>query len=272
MMWNVDSGSVTRSSQKVASVFKASAAALSTSVALICAPAWAGEFTVNPISLDLGATVKSGVLIVRNDGAEVLGFQLTASEWTQDAEGKDQYDDSRDLIFFPKILSIEPGKEGVIRVGIKSPVVATEKTYRIFIEELPSPTSKQAEAAKGGSAQINVLIRFGAPIFIAPVKPQDSAEITNFAVGKAVVALSVKNTGNRHQRIQGIQLKGVDSFGKDVYALTLADRYLLAGVTKTYTATIPSDRCARLAGLTVEIKTDKAGATRTIDMTRAMCS
>ncbi len=140
-----------------------------TLVALCCALLWtgaalAGEFTVNPTRLDLGAAARSGVVTVRNDGKSPLSFQLQAMDWAQDATGKDQYTETRDLIFFPRILTIEPGQEGVVRVGTKTPVVPTEKTYRLFIEELPG-TNKDPE--KPG-VQIAFLIRFGAPIFIAP--------------------------------------------------------------------------------------------------------
>ena len=79
----------------------------------------AGEFSVNPIRLELGAIAKSGVIGVRNEGKTKLSFQLQSMEWTQDATGKDLYADSSDLVFFPKIMSVEPGEEGLIRVGTK---------------------------------------------------------------------------------------------------------------------------------------------------------
>ena len=234
-------------------------------------PAWGGAFSVNPIKLDLGAAARSGVLVVKNEGLEKLTFQIETKAWTQDANGKDQYTDSTDLIFFPKILSLDVGTEGVIRVGVKNPIVAAEKTYRVFIEELPGVAPPPGESGTRGSAQISVLIRFGAPIFVAPIKSDDSADITSLGVSKAVVDLTIKNTGNRHQLLQGIELRGVDSFGKEIYALTLADRYLLNGASKGYKAAIPADQCAKLSALSVELKTDKAGAKRKIDVYPSSC-
>ena len=233
-----------------------------------CTPLLAGEFSVSPIRLELGAAARSGVIVVKNDGKEKLGFQLQAFEWSQDAAGKDQYVESRDLIFFPKIMTVEPGEEGVVRVGTKTVAVPTEKTFRLFIEELPGPV--KAQQVPG--ATLNVMIRFGAPVFVAPVSPSDSAEIFSLDMAKGVLAVSVRNTGNRHQVVEGIQLAGVDAQGKEVYALTLADRYLLAGATKPYTATIPVEQCAKISSLSVELKTDKVGVKRKLDVTRAMCS
>lgn len=235
----------------------------------LVAPAWAGDFSVVPIRLELGSGVRSGVITVRNEGKEKLSFQLNAMEWLQDAAGADKYADTRDLIFFPKLMTVEPGEESIVRVGARTPVVPVEKTYRLFIEELPGPPEK---APEGKSAQIKVLLRFGAPVFVTPLQPQDSAEIARLDVAKGTVAIDVRNTGNRHQVVQGIHLKGTDAQGNEVYALTLADRYLLAGTTKSYTAVIAADQCARIVGLNVELKTDRLGVQRKLDVTRAMCT
>lgn len=231
-------------------------------------PARAGEFAVNPVRLELGAGVKSGVFTVTNDGSDKLNFQIQAMEWTQDASGKDQYTQTRDLIFFPKIMSIEPGQEGVIRVGLRPPPAATEKTYRLFIEELPGVRKKP----EGPGAQINFLIRFGAPIFAAPAQPQDALQIEGLELKKGMVSVSAKNAGNRHQMVQGIHLRGIDSQGKAVFQLDIADRYLLAGVQKSYTSAVTVEQCQRMAALEVELKTDKLSASRKLEVTRAMCS
>lgn len=229
--------------------------------------AMAGDFAVNPIRLELGASARSGVIGVRNESKDKLSFQLQAMEWTQDGTGKDQYADTQDLIFFPKIMSVEPGEEGLIRVGSRNALVPAEKTYRLFIEELPGV----AKTPEGGSAQINVLIRFGAPIFVTPIKPMDTLEISNVELVKGILTILAKNTGNRHQIVQGIQLKGADARGNEVYALTFADRYLLAGTTKSYTTSIAADQCAKIVGLVVEFKTDKLTVKRQLDVIRAMC-
>lgn len=245
----------------------ASGAAL---MVLAVVPSWGGEFAVNPIRLDLGPAAKSGAITVRNDGKAKLSFQMQGMEWTQDSAGKDQYADSRDLIFFPRIMTIEPGQEGLIRVGVRAPLVAAEKAYRLFIEELPGPPD--TAPSQVSSAQINVLIRFGAPVFVAPVKPEDSAEIGTIDLAKGVLTFAVKNTGNRHHIIQGIQLTGVDALGKEIYSVTLSDRYLLAGVSKSFSTVVPQEQCIKLNGLNVALKTDKLNTTRKFDFNRAQCS
>lgn len=233
----------------------------------LAAPPAAAEFVVSPVRVDLGPASRSAAIKVRNDGKEKIGFQLEAMEWRQDAGGKDQYLPTQELVFFPKIMSVEPGDEGVIRVGAKTPVVETEKTYRLFIQELPGA----AKAPENAAAQVSFLIRFGAPVFVAPVKPQDSLALDNVALAKGTLSLSARNGGNRHQIFQGIHLKGADAAGKEVYALALTDRYLLAGASKAFSADIPAAQCALLASLSVEVKTDKLSTVRKLDVTPSMC-
>jgi fimbrial chaperone protein len=236
---------------------------------LFGAQLWAGDFSVSPIRLDLGPNVRSGVITVKNEGKNKLSFQLKAMAWTQDAAGADQYADTGDLIFFPKLMTIEAGEETLVRVGARKPVVPVENAYRLFIEELPGPVEAVPE---GKSARINVLLRFGAPVFVTPLKPVDSAEILDVGLAKGTVAVSIRNTGNRHQMVQGVQLKGTDAQGAEVYALTLADRYLLPGTTKSFSTVVEPSQCTRIAVLTVELKTDKLSLQRKLDVSRAMCS
>lgn len=253
-------------------MMRARAVASLAGLLLACASTHA-QFAVSPIRLELGANARSGAIAVRNESKEAITFQVQSLAWTQDAEGKDHYEESKDLVFFPKLLTVEPGQEALVRVGTKTPLVPSEKTYRLFIEQLPAPAQTDGKAGGSrGTAQVNVLIRFGAPIFVGPVTPQDSAQFTALQLSKGTLTLGVKNTGNRHQMVQGIEIKGTDAQGNEVYALTLADRYLLAGTAKSYTTAIPPAQCNRIAGLTVELKTDKLGLKNRLDVTRAMCS
>src|SRR5512141_2213007 len=106
---------------------------------LIPALADAGEWRVTPIRLDLGREAKTGVLTVANDGDDKLQVQMNAMEWTQDANGKDVYTETKDIIVFPKIMILNGKEEKILRAGIKMPAATKEKTYRLFIQEIPGP-------------------------------------------------------------------------------------------------------------------------------------
>ncbi|HWI82599.1 fimbrial biogenesis chaperone [Ramlibacter sp.] len=242
------------------------AAGVLSAALLVGLPAAAGEFSVSPIRLDLGPSVRSGVIEVRNSSSEQQRFQIEAVEWLQDANGKDRYGPTRDLVFFPKIMSLQPDEEGVVRVGLRMPAAPVERTYRLFIEELPG---KKAAPASG--AQIEVLLRFGVGIFAAPSLPQDGLAIDAFEVTTGSIEVSAQNSGNRHHVVKSVEFRGTDAAGNPTYRLDVADRYLLAGTRKTYSASMSAEQCRGTATLAVEIRTERVSAARKIEITPAMC-
>src|SRR4030042_4413119 len=131
---------------------------------------YSGEFRVSPIRLDLDRGAKSGVITIINEGEEKLHVQMKAFEWAQDAEGKDQYVETNDIIFFPRIMTLEKKEERILRAGIRIPATTKEKTYRLFIEEIPEPK-------KGEGVNVSIAIRFGVPIFVKPLKEEVKGEI-----------------------------------------------------------------------------------------------
>ena len=229
--------------------------------------AQAGEFTVKPVRLDVVPSAKSTSLSIVNDGAEKLSFQLQAMDWTQDKDGKDFYSDSHDLIFFPKLMTIEPGQEALVRIGFKSPATFTEKTYRLFIEELPGIVKK----IEGNSAQINVLVRFGLPIFAAPMLPQDILVIDGIEFKSRVLSFTAQNSGNRHQMFTSIRIAGTNVENKSIFGLDIADRYLLASSSKSYKTVLSAQQCRELTFITIDIKTDKLAQSRKLDVKSDMC-
>ncbi len=106
---------------------------------LLPVAARAGDWRVSPIRLDLGRDAKSGAVTVANDSDDRLQVQMKAYEWTQDAEGKDRYEETGEILFFPRMMILERKEEKILRAGIRVPAVAKEKTYRLFIEEIPGP-------------------------------------------------------------------------------------------------------------------------------------
>src|SRR5690242_12939673 len=74
-------------------------------------------FGVSPIRLDFSASERSGAITVSNDDRVPVSFQMRLVRWSQDAKGEDVYEDNKDLIYFPRLMSVEPQEKRVIRVG-----------------------------------------------------------------------------------------------------------------------------------------------------------
>lgn len=223
-----------------------------------------GEFRVSPIRLDLDAKAKSGVITVINEAEEKLQCQMKAMEWTQDGEGKDVYTETQDIIFFPKLMTIDPKSERIIRAGIRIPAAAREKTYRLFVEEIPGP--KKAEGVA-----VAVTIRFGVPIFVKPVQEEAKGTIEKADLSKGTFTVAVRNTGNVHLIINSVKLTGKDQKGEKTFSRELSGWYLLNGVSRPYSTPLPPDACIKTTTLDIEVKTDKLNLNSKLNVDASMC-
>lgn len=226
----------------------------------------AGQFAIHPMRLELGGSIRSGALAVRNDDKVPLSFQVRAMKWTQDEAGQDHYEAADDLIHFPRLMTLQPGQEGVVRVGLRQSQVTVEKAYRVFIEELPG-----AAPAPSGGPQVRVLVRFGAPVFVKPANPSSRLELEALEQADGWVRWTLRNTGNRHERFQGIDLAGLDAQGNKLYTGRFEDRYLLAGQARHFSSPAPPELCPRLVQWALEIKTDGARLERRLDRGTPSC-
>lgn len=232
---------------------------------IIASTASAGEWRVTPIRLDFDARTKSAVITVINEGDEKVNFQIRAFEWMQDAEGKDQYQETQEIIFFPRIMALDKKEERVIRAGIRIPATTKEKTYRLFIEEIPAP-----QKAEGTMVAIN--LRFGVPIFVKPLREDPRAVIEKTELSKGgVVNTTLKNTGNVHLVINSIDIKGKKATGEEVFSKELAGWYLLSGVTRLYSSSIPEPLCKETSVIEIEAKTNRFKLSGRLDVNQEMC-
>jgi fimbrial chaperone protein len=151
-----------------------------------------------------------------------------------------------------------------LRAGIKIPATTREKTFRLFIEEIPGPR-------KGEGVNVAIAIRFGVPIFVRPFKEVAKGEIEKIELSKGALNVIVKNIGNVHFTIQSIAIKGKDSKGEEVFTKELNGWYLLNNVSRNYTAPIPEESCKNISRLDIEVKTNRLSINGALDVVQAMC-
>ncbi len=126
-----------------------------------------------------------------------------------------------------------------------------EKTYRLFIEEIPQPKKNTAD-----TAQLTVAVRFGVPVFVKPLKEELGGELNSATLNKGVFSAIVKNTGNTHFRIIEISIKGRNNKGAETFAAKLDGWYLLAGASRLYSTSIPTGKCDSTEQLDITVTTD----------------
>jgi fimbrial chaperone protein len=227
---------------------------------------YSGEFRVTPIRLDFDRGAKSGVITVINEGEEKLHVQMKAFEWSQDADGKDQYVETNDIIFFPRMMTLEKKEEKILRAGIKIPATTKEKTYRLFIEEILGPRK-----AEGVGVNVAIAIRFGVPIFVKPFKEDAKGVIEKIELSKGILNVHVKNAGNVHFIINSVNIKGKNVKEEEVFSKELSGWYLLNNVSRIYTTPIPGEFCKNIAKLDIEVKTNRFNFNGKLDVVQAMC-
>lgn len=233
-------------------------------LALACAVlpvAHASEFMVSPVRAELRAGALNETITITNRGDARIRIGVKVMEWTQDAQGQDVYTETSDLVYFPRQMEIEPDGRRLVRVGAKAPAGATERSYRMFIEELPDP------AAGAARAQMAVYFRFGVPIFLPPAAPRVETEIQEPTLEKGRVSLRVRNPGNRHVRITRVNVSDDAGFSREVPGW-----YSLAGTERTYALELPRDVCRRARTLSVAIEGEGLRADRKLSVDPARCS
>jgi fimbrial chaperone protein len=229
--------------------------------------AGASNFQVTPIKVSFSARVSSQVLTIRNVSKEALRFQLHTYTWNQDAKGEMQLDATEEIIAFPGLFSLDPGEVRSVRVGTLTPVGASEKTYRIFIEQLPS-SAKPTQNTSG----IRILTRIGIPIFLQPIQQVLNGRLENIAVNKSRLSFQLKNTGNVHFIAQKIRVKGLGEAGNSVFDRQRNGWYVLAGASQPYDLEIPQKECKKVRSLEIEVKTEKKVFTEKLQIPKGACT
>jgi len=236
--------------------------------ALVSLAAVAGEYSVSPMRISFDREATSSVVTLNNSGSDRMSFQISVMEWTQDADGRDRYAPSSEVIFFPKILTLQPGESRVVRVGVQAIPGKTERTFRLFIEPLPATIKEPLPPG----THISVNLRFALPIFVKPPARAPAGEIDAAAVHKGVLTLKVRNTGNEHLRTDdGFVVTGRDAQGNEVFTDRIDSRYVLAGAAKSLTLAIPKAVCARLATLEITAQAEQLTLSQKLDVGRASC-
>jgi len=155
-------------------------------------------------------------------------------------------------VFFPRIVTLEKGEEKSFRIGyeMKSPV-DVEKTYRLFLRELP--------VIKPGEKVLKVALRLAIPVFISPKKKSPKIAVEGVELSQGKVSVTVKNSGNSHALVEKLTVAGADEKGAAVFKKEAPGWYVLPGAKKTFTIDIPEEECRKTRSIRVAVKPEDLG-------------
>ena len=227
-------------------------------------PALPVNFSINPVKIFLDGKSKTNVLKIKNHSDEKISLQVRTFTWEHDRHGRNDYTPTRDIIFFPKILTIQKNEEKIIRIGTNIPQSGDEKTYRMFLEEIPPPDSQERMA-------VRMIMKIGVPVFVSPHTTVTKGRIESMSLHKGDLHLTVKNTGNVHFLVQSVRVRGTDVSGKELYSTEIGGWYLHGGKEKEYTVEIPEEHCRSIAHLQAHVTTDILSMSKKLNVAKEMC-
>jgi fimbrial chaperone protein len=217
--------------------------------ALVAGPARAEGLQLTPVIVELSRQQSNAILALRNDNATPVRYQLSAVTWDQDSAGQLRLAPTKDVILFPLLLSLQPGERRNVRVGVQPDKFgAVEKTFRVFLDQLPSPDRP------GNKPAVQVLTRVSIPVFLAPDRSVPALRIEKTEISQGKVSFQLQNLGNVRVRPTEIVADALSGNGAAVTRQRWDGWYVLAGADRAYQWPLPKEGCERVRSVRIEAR------------------
>ncbi|RQS57485.1 MULTISPECIES: molecular chaperone [unclassified Burkholderia] len=195
-------------------------------VASACAAASAATLQIMPVTIELPPSAAAASMTLSNPGGQPIYGQVRAYRWTQE-NGDDVMTPTDALAASPPLLQIGANAEQLIRLvrtGRGAP--AAEESYRVLIDELPSPGTPVENG-------ITIRLRYSVPVFVEPegarAAPRLDWRVERDGSG---TRLAVANRGEHRAQIAAVRLVDARGTVHDVTRGLLG--YALAGSTRRW--------------------------------------
>ena len=180
---------------------------------------------VSPTLVRLSPSKKTEALTIINKDTAPVNLQLDAKSWDMDENGKFIETDTGDFVFYPKTLTIKPQDQASIRVGYMSDFPNAEKTYRLFINEIPTITQANPEKNKVNIG-LNNALSINMPVYVVPTNevPPSQVELGEIRADNQKLRIGVKNTTSYHvdlKKVSAKLLKGTSTLAEKSVDLKL---------------------------------------------------
>lgn len=238
----------------------AAAAAVLLQSALLAAGTSGGRFSVNPTLVVFSRQTTSVLVSLANESPDEMRFQLSAFAWDQAPDGEMRLAPTEDIVFFPQMLVLAPGESRNVRVGTLAGPDASERSYRLFVEQLPP-----SEAVRKPGV-VQVLTRVGIPIFVAPPAAVQSAELRGLSRERGSLSFTLANTGNVHLAPEEVTVRALARDGTVLGERTLSAWYVLAGGTRSFATDLPGLTSPQAAEVLVETRVGERVVSGRLDL------
>jgi fimbrial chaperone protein len=156
-----------------------------------------------------------------------------------------------DVVFFPALLTLSPNEKRNLRIGVQVRPGAAEKSYRVFVQELPPLVKSGTE-----DGTVRVLTKMGIPIFLEPPGAKSAPAVGGLSLQGSTLKFEVKNGGTAHFRSQKV-LVTAKAGSKVLHSQEVEGWYVLAGGVREYVVELPKAACQGLSSIQVDLESDK---------------
>lgn len=211
----------------------------------------AGVINIAPTMVVITRPGESASLTLRNDADEAVRFQVTAFKWSnRSPSGEMALEETKDLIFFPSLLTLGPHQARRLRVASSVRAVDRELSYRLLIEQLPASTST-AESTQGRSVQM--LVRASVPVFVQPPALNARVTLDGLTLGSGAASFDLRNTGSVHLMVMDAVVRGRLRDGSDAPEQRIKGWYLLPTELRRYSVPVPAESCREWTAMRVTV-------------------
>jgi fimbrial chaperone protein len=140
-----------------------------------------------------------GMMRLANNSSAPATYELTVHGWSQE-DGEDVLSPEPGLVVTPPVVSLDPNAESIVRIGLLTPSGSdgSERTYRLLIRDI-SPVDHSS------STGLRIRMEYLIPVFLPAQTPHPGIQVMATRVSSGALCVVLKNSGNTHQKLVGLQ-------------------------------------------------------------------
>lgn len=168
---------------------------------VFASPVTQAHMQVSPTQVFITAEHHSAGLTLRNNGQTTLHAQVRVFEWQQ-RQGEEQLIPTQYLVASPPMTTLAAGASQLVRIVRQVPAPSQQETsYRLIIDEMPTPAIKTAHTPRAGGLQFR--LRYSLPVFLSPAASITTQPIlhSQLVTHDDQTYLQIDNQGNAHAQI-----------------------------------------------------------------------
>lgn len=210
-------------------------------------------YSLSPVKINLEKGTNSQDIEISNDNpTEKLRIQVDSYKWGQNPQGESVLEPTREIVAFPTLLEIPPNSKRTVRVGVRVPSGASEKTYRVIVKQLRNVSIGEVPQSKQRKSELSLLVNMNLPVYIEPINILRTAEFGNGRLKNQQLAFTLSNTGNVKVEPGEANLQAFTATGEVVANTKIKLGNILANVKREFVVDLPKSKCEKVRSVVVD--------------------